>query len=34
MSTVTADTEWPQSGVFEGFPAGLGRSETGILAER
>ena len=31
MSTVAADTEWPQSGVCEGFPAGFRRSEAGVL---
>ena len=34
MSTVLADTEWPQSGVSEGAMAGIGQTETGALLER
>jgi peptidyl-prolyl cis-trans isomerase C len=34
MSTVPADTEWPQSGVSESVPAGLSRAETAVQFER
>lgn len=34
MSTVLADTEWPQSGVCEGVMAGIGQTETGVKLKR